>query len=122
MGEVGVKGRLIRRVTSGSRLRAGLRCANAAKEPGDTDVFVEIGPMDSLSIAEQFEMAPLLRCRVEQSREPDQRHGDRTLPFVRSPLATTRYGLWKDSDVGSGCASQPRERQQEHQPGSVRSR
>ena len=55
-----------------------LRSRDAAEQTLDTEVFVDIGPMNALAVTEQLPVSALGLRRGEQARKPDQGHTDST--------------------------------------------
>jgi len=54
------------------------RSWNPTKESRSAEIFVDLGPVDTFTIADQLAVVPLLRGGVEQARVPDQRHREGT--------------------------------------------
>ena len=59
-----------------------LRSRNAAEQTLDTEVFVDLGPVNALAVTEQLPVSALGLRRGEQARKPDQGHTD-SRPSVR---------------------------------------
>src|SRR5206468_8896691 len=51
-------------------------CRDPLKHAFDAEIFIEVGPVNSLPIADDFVIVSLLRSRVTQSPRPCQRHTD----------------------------------------------
>lgn len=61
----------------GDRLSALLLGSHRApQETCHAEIFIDVGPVNALTITEELPVRPLRGRRVEQAREPDQRYTD----------------------------------------------
>jgi len=51
-----------------------LRSSHAAQKTGDTDIFVELFPMNTFAFANQLKPVSLLSRTVKQPRKPNERN------------------------------------------------
>jgi hypothetical protein len=53
-----------------------LRSRRTPQDTCNAEIFIDIGPVDALTVPEELPVRPLRGRRVEQARKPGQRHAD----------------------------------------------
>src|SRR5205823_1288787 len=103
--------RLERMVSRRSRLLLRSTSGNAVKHALDTQVFVDVGPVHTLSIADDFVIVTLSRRRLNESPRPYQRNADDSAvdKMKRDQIIRNSYVLNPSISVNRNAQPKPPE-------------